>query len=519
MPDLHELCLKLEGHSSLNHLRRGIEREALRVLPGGEIVQSAHPPALGAPLTHPQITTDFAEAQLEFITGIHESVESCLSELQELHAFVAEKLEPPEVMWPLSMPCFLPSTHIQLAQYGTSNPAQVKTIYRSGLSHRYGPLMQTISGTHYNFSFPNEFFVEYARCLDRQDSPDFRSDAYMHLIRNFRFYSWLLLYLFGASPMVCKSFVVNRPHDLEELNLSTLHLPYATSLRMGPLGYQSQAQDALYVPTTSLNSYLGALYQALKRPHDAYKEIGVKVDGGYLQLNDSLLQIEAEFYGSIRPKRKPLEGERPYTALRNRGIEYVEVRCLDLDPFEQIGISASTLHFTDAFLLFCLLAPDAGDSRDQSTRIHTNQQRTVQAGRDPDLMLIREEGEQNLRTWATEVLNQVSLVANVLDTDSGARHQHAVEEQRSKLEDAYLTPSGRIEQALEGTLASYTSFGAQLAQKHHRTLLSYELPSRSMATLEQSVTASFAARDHLESTENSNLTDYIDQYLAIEPPA
>ena len=302
----------------LANLRRGIEKESLRVRPDGSLATTPHPAPLGSALTHPCVTTDFSESQLELITRVHGSIDACRKELTEIHQAVYRAIGD-ELLWCSSMPCRLPADDaIPLGQYGSSNVGRAKTVYRTGLSHRYGRRMQTISGIHYNFSLPG----------------DLSNDTYLGLIRNFQRHSWLLLYLFGASPAVCPCFVEGRAHELERLSEDTLYRPYATSLRMGRLGYQSDAQASLSVSYNSLESYGASLEDALTRPYPAYEAIGVRDGDDYRQLSTSLLQIENEFYGSIRPKRPIRSGERPLHALRERGIEYVEVRLMDLD---QIG--------------------------------------------------------------------------------------------------------------------------------------------------------------------------------------
>ena len=167
------------------------------------------------------------------------------------------------------MPCNLPDENaIPIARYGHSNVGRAKTVYRTGLSHRYGRRMQMISGIHYNFSLP-----EAAWPLPGLGDA---SEAYFALIRNFRRHAWLLLYLFGASPAVCASFVEGRAHELRELAPGTLYLPHATSLRMGRLGYLSEAQDSLAVSYNDLASYTASLYDALTKPHPAYEAIGIR---------------------------------------------------------------------------------------------------------------------------------------------------------------------------------------------------------------------------------------------------
>src|SRR5690606_34437510 len=154
-------------------------------------------------------------------------------------------------------------------------------------------------------------------------------------------------------------------------------------LRMGPLGYQSDAQATLAVSYNSLESYAASLRAALNEPYPAYEAIGISVNGDYRQLSPPLLQIENEFYGTIRPKRRTRRGERPIRALRARGVEYVEVRCLDLDPYSPIGVAATTMRFLDVFLLHCLLSDSPPDSPEEIAEKARNQHRVAERGRDP----------------------------------------------------------------------------------------------------------------------------------------
>jgi glutamate--cysteine ligase len=293
-----------------------------------------------------------------------------------------------EVLWCASMPCNLPADDaIPIGRYGSSNVGRAKSIYRMGHSHRYGRRMQTISGIHYNFSLPG----------------DMSNEAYFALIRNFRRYSWLLLYLFGASPAVCASFVAGRPHELERLSEDTFYLPHATSLRMGRLGYQSDAQSSLAVSYNNLESYAASLQEALTKPYPAYEAVGIRDGNDYRQLATSLLQIENEFYGTIRPKRVIRPGERALHALRDRGVEYVEVRLMDLDPFHAVGITAGTMRFLDIFLLHCLLRESPPDTPQEIAAIVRNQQRVAARGREPGLRLSREPDEVTLANGSSEI--------------------------------------------------------------------------------------------------------------------
>ncbi|HWC45920.1 MAG TPA: glutamate--cysteine ligase, partial [Casimicrobiaceae bacterium] len=305
---------------------RGIEKESLRVRPDGTLDTSPHPDGLGSALTHPHITTDFSEAQLELITGAQPDVASCVRELTEIHQFVYRHIGD-DALWASSMPCGLPRDDaIPIGRYGSSNVGRLKTVYRHGLAHRYGRRMQTISGVHYNFSLAEATMAALSpRTAGGQDAKDARTARYFAAIRNFRRHSWLPLYLFGASPAVCSTFVEGRPHRLQALSADTLYLPHATSLRMGPLGYQSDAQRSIAVSFNSLPNYAASLHYALTAPYPAYESIGVRgEDGEYRQLATTLLQIENEFYGTIRPKRRIRRGERPLHALTDRGVEYLE---------------------------------------------------------------------------------------------------------------------------------------------------------------------------------------------------
>src|SRR5438105_10843708 len=372
---------------ALRGMRRGIEKESLRVRSDGTLAQTLHPAALGSALTHPHITTDFSESQLELITGAQTSVEECLEELTHIHQVVYKAIGD-EILWCASMPCHLPADHlIPIGRYGTSNVRRAKAVYRLGLAHRYGRRMQAISGIHYNFSLPG--------VTDEQ---------YFALIRNFRRESWLVLYLFGASPAVCSSFVAGREHELTELAPGTHYAPHATSLRMGRLGYQSDAQASLCVSYNDLERYTASLYDALTQSYPAYEKIGIRDGDDYRQLNTTLLQIENEFYGSIRPKRRINRGERPLHALRSRGVEYVEVRLMDLDPFCPIGITPQTCRFLDIFLLHCLASASPPDTAQEIGEIGRNQQSVALRGREPGLALERHGQRANLDDWAKEVL-------------------------------------------------------------------------------------------------------------------
>jgi len=370
------------------------------------------------------------------------------------------------------MPCILRGEEsVRIAEYGTSNSGRMKHVYRRGLHYRYGRLMQTISGIHYNFS-PPEAFWEAAWQDD--GAPGTRQDyitrRYLGLIRNFHRWSWLLIYLFGASPAVCASFLRGRRgHGLEPMDPegNTLYRPHATSLRMGGLGYNSEAQRGLAVCYNDLGSYLKTLKAAILTPHPAYAQFPCGEGGDYQQLNDSLLQIENEFYSTIRPKRVARSGERPTAALRRGGVEYVEIRSLDVNVFDPSGINQNTMRFVEALLVYCLV--EDSPPFDDATFLMANRNHALTArnGRDPAIELEREDGAVSLRRWALEIVDRVAAVAALIDRD-GATTDYAdsVALMRQRIEDPSATPSAQVLDEIRAAGDSFFEFAMSASRRH-----------------------------------------------------
>lgn len=511
--------------SSLFEIKRGIEKESLRVNSSGGLAQTPHPKILGSALTHSSITTDYSEALLEFITAPHTSVQAVLDELEDIHRYTYQHIGD-ELLWVSSMPCQLGSDEsIPVARYGSSNVGQMKTVYRIGLGHRYGRLMQTIAGIHYNFSVSDALW-DWLRVRDASElSPrDYKTSGYFSLIRNFRRNFWLLLYLFGAAPAVCKSFVRGRDHQLVSVgdDIHSLHRPYATSLRMGDLGYQSTAQNSLIVCYNGLNDYTDTLLEALVKPYPPYEKIGLRDDNGnYKQLNTHLLQIENEFYSPIRPKRTAKSGQAPVRALQEAGVEYIEVRCIDLNPLLPCGIDAETINFLDCFLLYCLLEESPRNSNDECLQIMENQRRTVYNGRDPDVTLRRHGEEVTLRGWANSLIQALSGVAELLDVANDCSvHGEALRTMASRVEDDSLTPSAQVLAEMRETGKTYYEFAMQSAQAHREFFISASPAEDKNARFEELARASLERQAQIEAADtlsfDAYLENYYRQYAAIE---
>ena len=497
--------LKALTPDRLKGMRRGIEKESLRAQPNGALALTPHPAALGSALTHPHITTDFSESQVELVTGVHASPEAALEELTQLHQFTYRAMKDmgDEMLWVSSMPCDLPTDEtIPIARFGGSNVGRAKSVYRMGLSHRYGRRMQAISGIHYNWSLPGV-----------------TSEQYFALIRNFRRHAFLLLYLFGASPAVCSTFVAGRQHELQPLAESTMYMPHGTSLRMGRLGYQSDAQASLAVSYNSLEGYGASLQDALTRPYPPYEKVGIRNPGGdYNQLATTLLQIENEFYGTIRPKRVIRQGERPLHALRERGVEYVEVRLMDLDPFETVGINAQTMRFIDVFLLHCLISESPDDTPQEITELKHNQNQTAERGRQPGLRLQRAGSEVALTVWGTELVAEFAPIAAALDAvHGGTQYSQTLAAARAGLQDASTLPSARVLAAMAQDFDnSFVRFARAQSEKTHLELQNLPLSDEQLAGFTAMTEASIQAQKKIEASDTMPFEVYRQQYVSSE---
>lgn len=495
MPQFQELTAE-----RLRGIRRGIEKESLRADVHGQLAVTPHPRALGSALTHSRITTDFSESQLELITGVHASVEACLDELRRIHQFVYRHIGD-DLLWVSSMPCRLPADEtIPIGVYGSSNVGRAKSVYRMGLGHRYGRRMQTISGIHYNWSMPGLTDAEH-----------------FALIRNFRRHSFVLLHLFGASPAVCRCFVEGRPHELQPLGPTSMHMPHATSLRMGRLGYQSEAQASIAVSYNGLESYATSLHGAMTQPYPAYEQIGVRNPGGeYNQLATTLLQIENEFYGTIRPKRVIRPGERPLHALRERGVEYIEVRCMDLDPFLPLGIDEATMRFLDVFLLHCAVSPSPADTPQEIASLGRNQHRTASHGREPGCMLERDGGEVLLVDWARQIIDECGPIAELLDAaHGGTLHAEALAIARQRLDDPDGTPSARVLDQIRSRHAeSYAEFALAQSMRTKQALLSLPFDGEEAARFASEAADSLRRQEALEAAPQPDFETFRQDYVS-----
>lgn len=502
---------------TLKQLRRGIEKESLRITPEGRLAQTPHSKRLGSALTHPAITTDYSEALLEFITPAFFSVDETLAYLKRTHVFTYQNIEN-ELLWVNSMPCIMgDDDSIPIAQYGTSNSGRMKTVYRNGLGYRYGRRMQTIAGIHYNFSFPDEFWQAFQVSeQNTQTLRDFASSSYFALIRNFQRFSPLLIYLFGASPAVCASFLAGRKdHALDMHPLGgTLYKPFATSLRMSDLGYQNDAQSGLQVSYDTLEDYTDSLRKAMNTPYPPYERIGLGTGPDYKQLSMNILQIENEYYGQIRPKRSAVGSERPTTALLKRGVEYIEMRCLDLNPFMDVGIDAAEMRFLDVFALYCLLQESPLFSDREVKNISENNRAIVMNGRSPDATLVVNDKRISIKHWIGSLKDDLLVAADVLDVAHGNHlYREAVLGEYQKNDHPDLTPSARILEILETNKICFFDFAMDIALKRAREFRALSLSATEQDHYAQMAKNSLLRQQLLEDKNDMSFEDYIKNYL------
>ena len=513
IPDVSQALAWLEKNpEAVTGIGRGLERETLRVTPDGQLATTGHPEHLGSALSHKWITTDFAEALLEFITPVDKNIDHMLTFLRDIHRYTARELGE-ERMWPLSMPCYIDNgQNIELAQYGRSNIGRFKTLYREGLKNRYGALMQTISGVHYNFSLPFSFWQAKCGVKDVQSGKEAISDGYFRLIRNYYRFGWIIPYLFGASPAICSSFLQGKPSSLpfEKTQCGMYYLPYATSLRLSDLGYTNKSQTALGITFNNLDTYVKGLKAAIRTPSEDYAKIGLINEGKHLQINTNVLQIENELYAPIRPKRVTRDDESPSDALLRGGIEYIEVRSLDINPFSAIGVDEQQIRFLDLFMIWCALAdaPEMSSEELLCTRVNWN--RVILEGRKPGLTLGIgcEKAQHPLAEVGHALFADLARVAEVLDGINGTLdYQQVCSQLVTCFDDPTQTYSARIlqsmiEKGIEGT-------GIELSAKYRQELISEPLEILTAEMLKNESDASWQRQQAIETGDTESFESWL----------
>ena len=492
---------------------RGLEKECLRVDGEGRLSTRMHPTRLGSALTHPYLTTDYSEALLEFVTPAYPTNWETIQFLCDSHSFVCQNLDG-ELLWAQSMPCVVnPNQDLPVAAYGPSNVGRMKTIYRRGLGYRYGRAMQAIAGVHFNYSLPISFWEPFR---EQQEGAEvlgsFISAQYMGLVRNYRRLAWLFIYLFGASPALCKSFCADGHEILEELDPTTWHGPFSTSLRMSDIGYRNKTQAELQISANSLAAYTAGLAAAVTTPSADYEKIGVRVNGEYRQLNANILQIENEYYSSIRPKPVAGSDAPPTVALREAGVEYVEVRTLDINMLDPVGVNQNQLRFAEAALIYCLLAESPPIDAAEQTEIDARDLTVAREGRKPGLILPGSGRDVCLRDCGMALVDGIQEVAAILDVE-GEGYLAAVEAQRAALLEPELTPSAQILADIREKGQSFLEFTLDLSKTHAEYFRQLRLPAEKMALFTGHAERSLERAQALEHLPSPTFEEYLAGYF------
>lgn len=514
-----EILQKLQLESSLLGTQTGLEKESLRVTSKGFISQNKHPKILGSALTHPSITTDYSEALMEFITPPLATAKEALNYLLDIESFVYQNIGD-ELLWTTSMPCIIHGEEdIQIADYGHSNAGMMKSVYRHGLAWRYGKMMQVIAGIHFNHSFPKEFWVNYQKIQGDQSSlQDFINTSYMGLTRNLLRYGWLIPYLFGSSPAICKSFLNGQPmgENMQMLNNKTVYEPYGTSLRMGDIGYTNLKEEKAGIKANynSLKKYTDSLRCATSTICPEYEKIGVKVNGQYRQLNTAILQIENEYYSTVRPKQI-LDGmQKPVDALDQRGIRYIELRSLDINVYHPAGMTSKQLYFLKTFMLFCLLQDSPYIDNDEQKAIDKNQSLVAHLGRKPGLKLMRKGKPISLKEWAGELLESMQPIAELLSYATQEEdYLGSLQQQMELVKYPDTTPSARIIDEIVGNNESYYEFARRKSNEHRDVFLKRKLPIEKEQKFQQLAKQSIKKQKEIERKDDVSFDQFLKNYF------
>ena len=295
--------------------RYGIEKEGQRVDLDGNLAKTGHPASIGLADEHPYIQRDFSETQMELITPVLNTLDELFDYLSGIHDVAHRSMGKEEMLWPLSMPPALPEKEedIMIAKFDNFE----SVLYRRSLANSYGRRKQMICGIHFNFEFSDDMLRMLFELQSEEDNyQHFKTDIYLKLTRNYLYYRWLVTYFYGASPTSEENFYGCDDKPNEPVR----------SIRSSRFGYTNHAD--VNVSFSTIQKYISDLTSVVNR---------------------GLLVEEKEFYTAMR-----LRGSDHVAEFAHRGVRYVELRNIDLNPFETNGISYEQAEFLHVFLLYLL---------------------------------------------------------------------------------------------------------------------------------------------------------------------
>ena len=398
----------------------GIEWEALRVKRDGKLSLTPHPEVFGDKLKNPVVTTDFSESQIEIITPTFNTIDEAFNTFSILSDIVNFSLPDDEYLWFQSLPCILPYwDKIPIAQYSENGKASQK--YREDLAKKYGVKKQMISGVHFNFSFSDEF-LEKLRKLTHENLSikEFKNIVYLKIARNYIRYCWLIIYLTGCSIAAHKSFSNECIHLMD--------------------GYDNRGSYYSTKGPSYRNSSCG--YKNLKNLFPSYDSVDEFTCDVQEFIDRGDLSEAKELYTQIR--LKPKRPEDMLNSLRKDGIEYVEIRSLDINPFYKSGLVKHDMKFLHLFLIYMLLKQEP-DYPDWQMEAKINEEKAAEMAYVDSMRLLRNGSEVTLKSWAADIINEMYGMCEVL----GINEQQTLELILLRIKDSNLTYGKRLLQLIK----------------------------------------------------------------------
>ncbi|WP_415285562.1 bifunctional glutamate--cysteine ligase GshA/glutathione synthetase GshB [Clostridium perfringens] len=415
----------------------GLEKENVRVTESGNLALTPHPKAFGDREKNAYIKTDFSESQLEMVTPVCNTLEEVYSFICNLNKVVSlEIIKNGEFLWPQSNPPILPrEEEIPIAKLSNREDE----LYRENLSYKYGKKKQVISGIHYNFSFKEEFIkLLYKELKVEKDFREFKDDIYLRMARNFQKYHWLLIYLTGASPVFHESYIDEIKKEGEKLGEDSYYIKDDTSLRNSSYGYKNKKD--YYVSYNSIEEYASDAKNLVK---------------------DKEIQSIKEYYNHIR--LKSLGSEDMLESLLNKGIDYLEVRLLDLDPLSIQGVSKETLYLVHLFMIYTLLKENKEITYKDQEEFFKNHDMVALKGRNEEAVIYENGVPVLLKDKGREILSEMGEIVEILFSNN-EEFKNVIKRALEKINNPHDTISEKLIKDIKEE--GYINFHMRLAKNY-----------------------------------------------------
>ncbi|EGT5620117.1 bifunctional glutamate--cysteine ligase GshA/glutathione synthetase GshB [Clostridium perfringens] len=415
----------------------GLEKENVRVTESGNLALTPHPKAFGDREKNAYIKTDFSESQLEMVTPVCNTLEEVYSFICNLNKVVSlEIMKNGEFLWPQSNPPILPrEEEIPIAKLSNREDE----LYRENLSYKYGKKKQVISGIHYNFSFKEEFIkLLYKELKVEKDFREFKDDIYLRMARNFQKYHWLLIYLTGASPVFHESYIEEIKEEGEKLGEDSYYIKDDTSLRNSSYGYKNKKD--YYISYNSIEEYASDIKNLVK---------------------DKEIQSIKEYYNPIR--LKSLGSEDMLESLLHKGIDYLEVRLLDLDPLSIQGVSKETLYLVHLFMIYTLLKENKEITYKDQEEFFKNHDMVALKGRNEEAVIYENGVPVLLKDKGREILSEMDEIVEILFSNN-EEFKNVIKRALEKINNPHDTISEKLIKDIKEE--GYINFHMRLAKEY-----------------------------------------------------